>query len=293
MHETVAAMMALDQPFDAAGRAFCAGHRTACLAMLRAHPMRAALVGRAWRPRQGSRRGWMADCLGAVSSAPDLDLEPQLAELAQLWPDDRVRSALLEVDDRPLPADLLDDGIADEFIAVLRWVWTATIEADWPRLERPAGRRDLSDRTPCDAWLERGPSRSGWQAGVASRRVGGLVGTSPVCRGLPRHGHGHRGPRAVSRVSSFGPATRRSGVARSPLGPEPGDDPHIVGCPLSTTHLMGLTDLQAGSVSTHLRVLLDRGLVQRRRSGREVLYWRSALGETLAGAAGGARLTGR
>lgn len=47
MHETVAAMMALDQPFDAAGRAFCAAHRTAYLAMLRAHPMRAALVGRA------------------------------------------------------------------------------------------------------------------------------------------------------------------------------------------------------------------------------------------------------
>ena len=45
---------------------------------------------------------------------------------------------------------------------------------------------------------------------------------------------------------------------------------------------MALTGLPLGSVGGHLRVLLDAGLVQRRRSGREVLYWRTALGDALA-----------
>ena len=36
----------------------------------------------------------------------------------------------------------------------------------------------------------------------------------------------------------------------------------------------------------HLRVLLDAGAVARRRSGRHVLYWRTALGESLIAADG-------
>ena len=36
-----------------------------------------------------------------------------------------------------------------------------------------------------------------------------------------------------------------------------------------------------GSVGDHLKVLLAAGTVLRRRSGREVLYWRTALGDAL------------
>jgi len=36
-----------------------------------------------------------------------------------------------------------------------------------------------------------------------------------------------------------------------------------------------------GSVGDHLKVLLAAGAVLRRRSGREVLYWRTALGDAL------------
>ncbi|MFI7575319.1 winged helix-turn-helix domain-containing protein [Micromonospora sp. NPDC049497] len=53
---------------------------------------------------------------------------------------------------------------------------------------------------------------------------------------------------------------------------------------MSTSHLAALTGLSLGSVSDHLRVLLDSGVVTKRRSGREVLYWRTALGATLADA---------
>ncbi|MEV2249926.1 helix-turn-helix domain-containing protein [Streptomyces sp. NPDC050147] len=42
-----------------------------------------------------------------------------------------------------------------------------------------------------------------------------------------------------------------------------------------------LTGQGLGSVGRHLRVLLDAGLVRRRRTGRSVLYFRTAAGEAL------------
>ena len=54
--------------------------------------------------------------------------------------------------------------------------------------------------------------------------------------------------------------------------------------PRSTTQLAALTGLPLGAVGNHLRVLLDAGAVLRRRSGREVLYWRTALGDDLVAA---------
>jgi DNA-binding transcriptional ArsR family regulator len=57
--------------------------------------------------------------------------------------------------------------------------------------------------------------------------------------------------------------------------------------PLGTTHLAASTGLPVGAVGNHLRVLLDAGVVARRRSGRNVLYWRTALGDSLTAAGGG------
>jgi DNA-binding transcriptional ArsR family regulator len=54
------------------------------------------------------------------------------------------------------------------------------------------------------------------------------------------------------------------------------DEPH------STTQLAALTGLSVGSVGNHLKVLLDGGAVLRTRAGREVLYWRTSLGDSLA-----------
>jgi predicted MarR family transcription regulator len=36
-----------------------------------------------------------------------------------------------------------------------------------------------------------------------------------------------------------------------------------------------------GAIAYHLKVLLDAGTVLRRRAGREVLYWRTSLGDSL------------
>jgi hypothetical protein len=45
-----------------------------------------------------------------------------------------------------------------------------------------------------------------------------------------------------------------------------------------------------GSVGGHLKVLLAAGAVLRRRSGREVLYWRTALGDALVASGGNRQL---
>ena len=60
-------------------------------------------------------------------------------------------------------------------------------------------------------------------------------------------------------------------------------NPNIYGLAYATTtQLSALTRLPPGAVSSHLRVLLEAGAVLRRRAGREVLYWRTSLGDTLA-----------
>lgn len=57
-----------------------------------------------------------------------------------------------------------------------------------------------------------------------------------------------------------------------------------LGSPLSTSQLVAVTGQGLGSVGRHLRVLLDAGLVERRRAGRSVLYSRTAVGQVLVDA---------
>ncbi|MFJ3498594.1 ArsR family transcriptional regulator [Streptomyces sp. NPDC086091] len=60
----------------------------------------------------------------------------------------------------------------------------------------------------------------------------------------------------------------------------------LLDSPLSTTQLVALTGQGLGSVGRHLRVLLDAGLVERRRVGRTVLYWRTGVGDGVVGRSG-------
>jgi DNA-binding transcriptional ArsR family regulator len=65
------------------------------------------------------------------------------------------------------------------------------------------------------------------------------------------------------------------------LGPARAGVLVLLETPKSTTQLVALTAQGLGSVGRHLKVLLDARLVQRRRAGRSVLYYRTAAGETL------------
>jgi DNA-binding transcriptional ArsR family regulator len=54
--------------------------------------------------------------------------------------------------------------------------------------------------------------------------------------------------------------------------------------PKSTTQLVALTGQGLGSVGRHLKILLGARVVQRRRAGRSVLYYRTAAGDALVAA---------
>jgi DNA-binding transcriptional ArsR family regulator len=82
-----------------------------------------------------------------------------------------------------------------------------------------------------------------------------------------------------------GDATRHGGLDRL-VGANRAALLRLLAQPLGTTHLAAAAGLPVGAVGNHLRVLLDAGVVARRRSGRHVLYWRTALGEALIAADG-------
>jgi DNA-binding transcriptional ArsR family regulator len=80
-------------------------------------------------------------------------------------------------------------------------------------------------------------------------------------------------------------AARRGGLGRL-VGANRAALLRMLDHPAGTTDLAALSHLPIGSVGNHLRVLLDAGLVSRRRSGRAVLYWRTPLGDALTAADG-------
>ena len=90
---------------------------------------------------------------------------------------------------------------------------------------------------------------------------------------------------AAGRTSTTPHNIERSSSAR--LVFEPGAGSAKLRKTTIASGLAALTGLPLGSVGGHLKVLRESGLVERRRSGREVLYWRTALGDALTAAGSG------
>ncbi len=61
--------------------------------------------------------------------------------------------------------------------------------------------------------------------------------------------------------------------------------------PMSTTHLAHALDVSAPTLSVHLGILRNAGVVDSRRDGRTVLYFRTALGNHLLSASGTSQLS--
>jgi DNA-binding transcriptional ArsR family regulator len=96
-------------------------------------------------------------------------------------------------------------------------------------------------------------------------------------------------PRRYALVCPVSGALADTGSARAGgdslarlIGPNRARVLRLLGEPRSTTQLCALSGLPLGAVGNHLRVLLEAGAVLRRRAGREVLYWRTSLGDALA-----------
>ncbi len=62
--------------------------------------------------------------------------------------------------------------------------------------------------------------------------------------------------------------------------------------PRSTTSLAQSSGLSISTASEHLTVMASSGLLQSRRDGQRVLYWRTVVGDALVGDEAGARLLG-
>jgi DNA-binding transcriptional ArsR family regulator len=271
-------------------------HRPAFRERLAADPVAAALL------RAAFGRTWTADFLTVPPRAPDLTLDEELTYLESL-DDARIR-ADLEFVSGSLAPELGGRGLAGVAAALLRWTWETTIRPDWPRRRRVL-HADVLART---ARL----SSEGW-SGVLDGLASGVrwldngrlqVNPQPYpprdIRGcdlmlIAAHARGSSlSWRLPDRFALVYPVMGVFAGAPRPL-PEPlvrllgRTRARILtrlGTPAGTSTLAAELQLPIGSVGGHLRVLLDAGLLERRRAGREVLYRWSDAGSALVTSSG-------
>jgi len=300
--EVVGALGALNRPGSPDQRAFRAAHGAAFAAWLAEHPVAADLVRASSRSRSGSRPGWLAEYLCTPPDIPHPSFEHELDVLAGTS-DDQLREDLLVTTGGPLADSLLQPGLCDVAVELVRWLWTHTLETDWPRRERLL-RADIVARTAQLAqhgwaavlrdlghdreWLDGGHLRINHYDLPPEDLLPGSV-----LRFVPTHAEKswvgwHHGPEG-RRYAIYYPLAGRLAAADARgvdglgalVGPNRAAVLGLLDVPRSTSQLATITGLAVGSVGGHLRVLLEAGVVLRRRSGREVLYWRTPLGDSL------------
>jgi DNA-binding transcriptional ArsR family regulator len=300
MHETVAALTVLQAPAGPWELAFRAAHQEAYAAMLAADPEVAALSRRVWRPRRGDTPGWMADFLGLPPVGRNPSFEEELAQLGT-WDDQRMRAELARLRPDPLPQELTSGGLPDALARLLAWVWSTTVVSDWPRRRRVL-QADIVSRTSrlaSHGWAGVIPTLGRKQRWLGDGRLqinDYDLPTRDLAQAeelsfVPVHSSGSWVSwdlptrfalvYPVAGALAATAASRPAGLERM-IGTNRARVLLTLDTPHSPTQLAALTGLPLGAVGNHLRVLLDAGTVLRRRSGREVLYWRSALGDGLA-----------
>ncbi|MWA13442.1 ArsR family transcriptional regulator [Streptomyces sp. BA2] len=278
-------------------RGWLDAHLAAYRERLAAEPGLAALV----RAALGERTRWIADFLTPTPTGEgDASFAEELARIRDTS-DATARAHLTVSYGGPLPPALLRPGLPELLADLLEWVWTRTVLPRWPRV-RTVIEADVVART---AQLSQG----GWAEALNGMRPGmRWLGESR----LQINTHEHP-PRETSGARLlFVPVTPRQGwvswdaadryavvypcsgvladadratAVPEPLGrllgPARAGVLVLLATPMSTSQLVTLTGQGLGSVGRHLRVLLDAGLVRRRRTGRAVLYFRTAAGEVL------------
>ncbi|MGW3283528.1 ArsR/SmtB family transcription factor [Streptomyces sp. NPDC001002] len=262
-------------------------------ARLAADPTTAQLV------RAGLGRSWIADFLCPTQKDGET-FEACVARVRSAHPA-AARAHLTVSLAGPLPAVLDRDDLPDRAAALLEYVWTETVRPDWDRRRRVL-EADVVARTAL-------VSQGGWAAVLDSLRPGRMrwLGENRLQVNLHEYP-----PREISGAELvFMPVTPKTGwvsweeseiyalvyacagALADPgnrtvpsslaalLGPARAGVLVLLDSPMSTSQLVAVTGQGLGSVGRHLKVLLDAGLVERRRAGRSVLYSRAAAGEVL------------
>jgi DNA-binding transcriptional ArsR family regulator len=291
-------------------RAWLDSHRPAYQQMLADDPVTAQLaqaaLGPRWiadfftRPPLGEREHTFEEELARIREMPAQAAQAELAFAVAR----QVRGSAAGSARRPVPDALRDrTDLPQRAAGLLTWVWTQTTAPSWPQRRRII-EADVIART-----VQLG--RGGWAVALAGMRPG----MRWLGEGRLQINANDNPPRDISSGSLFFvPVTPQEGwvswdlperyavmypssgvladAGRRPvpetlaalLGPARARVLVLLDTPKSTTQLVALTSLGLGSVGGHLRVLLDAGLLGRRRSGRSVLYYRTAAGDTLVAA---------
>ena len=274
-------------------RAWLDTHRTAYRNRLAGDPVTALLV------RAALGRRWVADFFGFIPTGSEPELGEELARVRQT-PPEAARADLTQSLGGPLPASLHRSDLPERAADLLGWVWQETVLPYWPRRRRimeadvVARTRQLSqggwaaaldDMRPGMRWLGEGRLQVNAYNHPPRRIAGAQLLFVPVTQGRgwvswdEPHRYAVMYPCAgVLAQADLAPVPEALGAL---LGPARAGVLVLLETPKSTTQLVALTGQRLGSVGRHLRVLLDARLVQRRRAGRSVLYYRTAAGDTL------------
>ncbi|MGC4942818.1 ArsR/SmtB family transcription factor [Kribbella sp. DT2] len=256
-------------------------------------PSESSFAGRVHRARFSLDAGTDAADRSHPDSSPtdNSHRTPSVSEADRIPSPDDLRAL------SPLVAE--GHNLAAEVAGLLGWIWTTTIEPDWPRRYRVL-QADIVSRTSS-------LSTRGWS--------GVLEGLGPDIRWLgdgrlqvnrtnfpPTDVRGHdlmfiathslRSSVTWRLPDQFAITYPVSGIfaAVQPLA-----EPLVrllgrnrarilveAAAPVSTTSLVATTGVSLAGVADHLRVLSDAGLLHRRRSGRQVLYWQTKTGQAVA-----------
>ncbi|WP_217206557.1 helix-turn-helix transcriptional regulator [Streptomyces sp. AC550_RSS872] len=277
-------------------QAWLRAHLPAYRTRLAADPATAQLV------RAALGRSWIADFITPTPKDGET-FEEVVARVRSADPA-AARAHLTVSLAGPLPAVLDRDDLPDRAAALLEYVWTRTVRPYWDRRRRIL-EADVAARTAR-------VSQGGWAAVLDSLRPGQTrwLGGNRLQVNLHEYP-----PREISGAELvFMPVTPRTGwvsweeperyalvYACTGALTDPGSRPVpaslsallgrsratilvLLDSPMSTSQLVAVTGQALGSVGRHLKILLDAGLLERRRTGRSVLYSRSAAGETLIAA---------
>jgi len=244
--------------------------------------------------------GTIGDLLGQVRAAPPEAVRRDVAEaLSRKRASDRVRTILT------------GDGAAGYVADVLAAAWQALLEPEWPVL-RAILERDVVYRAgqlTAFGWataLDGLHPRLSWRDGqIELLDQEAEAEVSLAGRGLLFVPSVFLWPRLASRYDppwppavmypargvaalweNPEPATGDSGLTRL-IGPARAAILIALDGPASTTQLAAMLGQTIGAVGDHLAVLRAAGLTVRARSGRSVLYRRTAVGDALAAAAAG------